>query len=207
MHDCQSTSMTHKETLFLLPFHKAYHQYPGREIPLWLVPSSFGCIGCVAPTHLPNWGKVDPLTPETWNYFRSAVGKTSGPGLSRCEHGSFPYGKTLQNEKKVYAWKNSRYKKEMKVEMDEKMCTWEKVLNAQKIIKWDLKKKTKNWKQSPNLFLSRNSGRWYLNLDQILDLLFWDKETFSYSLRHVKALCKNQSDKVICLKPPKKVLF
>ena len=131
MHDCQSTSMTHKETLFLLPFHKAYHQYPGREIPLWPVPSSFGCIGCVAPTHLPNWGKVDPLTPETWNYFRSAVGKTSGPGLSRCEHGSFPYGKTLQNEKSI-CMKNSRYKEEMKVEMDEKMCTWEKVLNAQK---------------------------------------------------------------------------
>ena len=108
--------------------------------------------------------------------------------------------------KKSICMKNSRYKEEMKVEMDEKMCTWEKVLNAQKIIKehW-MRSQEKDRKLDTiailNLFLSRNSGRRSKSGPNIrFTFFFLDKVTFSYSLRHVKASCKNQLDKVICLK-------
>ena len=94
-----------------LPFHKAYHQYCQREIQLWHVLSSFGCIGYVAPKPLPNWGKVDPLTPETWNYFLSGVGKTIGRGLSRCEHGFFPYGKILQKREEEIQFSTTSQRK------------------------------------------------------------------------------------------------
>lgn len=139
-----------------LPFHKAYHQYCQREIQLWHVLSSFGCIGYVAPKPLPNWGKVDPLTPETWNYFLSGVGKTIGRGLSRCEHGFFPYGKILQKRRRNSIQYN--IKKEMETEMDKRGHT-KKLLHKmmdEKCIRKIFHFGDKNFKMILRGFLSMN---------------------------------------------------
>ena len=139
-----------------LPFHKAYHQYCQREIQLWHVLSSFGCIGYVAPKPLPNWGKVDPLTPETWNYFLSGVGKTIGRGLSRCEHGFFPYGKILQKRRRNSIQYNIT--KEMETEMDKRGHT-KKLLHKmmdEKCIRKIFHFGDKNFKMILRGFLSMN---------------------------------------------------